>query len=159
MPMPFVECGRTVSYGWQTVDQAALALVDTGPLFLVPGRRCENRKPVPVDRPAWKQFTAALMDVGRAAYRASQTRNVDAVVKIAEQLNDSCAIATRSIATENERATRPVPAGANESRHVSWWLPSARAIGRPHSRQCASLMLLVWNWLCSFKASLLSSSH
>lgn len=93
MPMPFdyVLWGSTVYYGWQTVDQAALALVDTAPLFLVPGRRCENGKPVPVDRADWKQYTAALIDVGRAAYRASQTRNVDAVVKVAEQLNDSCA--------------------------------------------------------------------
>jgi len=87
----YVAWGATVYYGWQTVDQAALALVETAPLFLVPGRRCENGKPVPVDRADWKQYTAALMDVGRAAYRASQTRNVDAVVKIAEQLNDSCA--------------------------------------------------------------------
>jgi mono/diheme cytochrome c family protein len=93
MPMPFdyVDWGRTVYYGWQTVDQAALALVDTAPLFLVPGRRCENGKPVPVDRPDWKKFTAALMDVGRETYRASQTRNVDAVVKVAEQLNATCA--------------------------------------------------------------------
>lgn len=93
MPMPFdyVAWGGTVYYGWQAVDQAALALVETAPLFLVPGRRCENGKPVPVDRADWKQYTAALMDVGRAAYRASQTRNPDAVIKIAEQLNESCA--------------------------------------------------------------------
>jgi mono/diheme cytochrome c family protein len=93
MPMPFdyVLWGSTVYYGWQVVDQAALALVETAPLFLVPGRRCENGKPVPVDRADWKRYTAALVDVGRAAYRASQTRNVDAVVKVAEQLNESCA--------------------------------------------------------------------
>ena len=93
MPIPFdyVAWGATVYYGWQAVDQAALALVETAPLFLVPGRRCENGKPVPVDRADWKQYTAALVDVGRAAYRASQTRNADAVIKVAEQLNDSCA--------------------------------------------------------------------
>jgi mono/diheme cytochrome c family protein len=93
MPIPFdyVAWGRTVYYGWQAVDQASLALVETAPLFLVPGRRCENGKPVPVDRADWKQYTSALVDVGRAAYRASQTRNADAVVKVAEQLNESCA--------------------------------------------------------------------
>jgi S-disulfanyl-L-cysteine oxidoreductase SoxD len=93
MPMPFdyVQWGTTVYYGWQAVDQAALALVETAPLFLLPGRRCENGKPVPVDRADWKQYTAALMDVGRAAYKAAQTRNVDAVVKVADQLNESCA--------------------------------------------------------------------
>jgi mono/diheme cytochrome c family protein len=93
MPMPFdyVQWGATVYYGWQAVDQAALALVETAPLFLLPGRRCENGRPVPVDRADWKQYTAALMDVGRAAYKAAQTRSVDAVVKVADQLNESCA--------------------------------------------------------------------
>jgi mono/diheme cytochrome c family protein len=93
MPIPFdyVQWGGTVYYGWQAVDQAALALVETAPLFLLPGRRCENGKPVPIDRADWKQYTAALMDVGREAYRAAQTRNVDAVVKIADRLNESCA--------------------------------------------------------------------
>jgi mono/diheme cytochrome c family protein len=93
MPMPFdyVAWGATVYYGWQAVDQAALALVETAPLFLLPGRRCENGKPVPVDRADWKQYTAALMDVGREAYRAAQTRNADAVVKVADRLNESCA--------------------------------------------------------------------
>jgi mono/diheme cytochrome c family protein len=93
MPIPFdyVQWGTTVYYGWQAVDQAALALVETAPLFLLPGRRCENGRPVPVDRADWKQYTAALMDVGRAAYKAAQTRNAEAVVTIADQLNESCA--------------------------------------------------------------------
>jgi len=93
MPIPFdyVQWGSTVYYGWQVVDQAALALVETAPLFLLPGRRCENGKPVPIDRADWKQYTAALMDVGREVYKAAQTRNVDAVVKVADRLNESCA--------------------------------------------------------------------
>jgi mono/diheme cytochrome c family protein len=93
MPMPFdyVAWGSTVYYGWQTVDQAALVLIETAPLFLLPGRRCENGRPVPVDRADWKQYTNALMDVGRAAYKAAQSRNADAVNKIADQLNDACA--------------------------------------------------------------------
>jgi mono/diheme cytochrome c family protein len=93
MPMPFdyVQWGATVYYGWQAVDQAALALVETAPLFLLPGRRCENGRPVPIDRADWKQYTNALMDVGRAAYKAAQSRNADAVVKVADQLNDTCA--------------------------------------------------------------------
>ncbi len=91
VPFDFVLWGSTMYYGWQTVDQAALALIETTPLFLLPGRRCENGKPVPVDRANWKQYTAALIDAGRAAYRASQSRSVDAMVKIADQLNETCA--------------------------------------------------------------------
>ena len=93
MPVPFdyVLWGATVYYGWQVVDQAALTLVETAPLFLVPGRRCENGRPVPVDRADWKQYTTALVDVSKAAYKAAQSRNIDAVNKIAEQLNETCA--------------------------------------------------------------------
>ena len=93
MPMPFdyVQWGATVYYGWQAVDQAALALVETAPLFLLPGRRCENGRAVPIDRADWKQYTIALMDVGREVYKAAQSRNVDAVVKVADRLNDTCA--------------------------------------------------------------------
>lgn len=93
MPVPFdyVIWGSTVYYGWQAVDQAALAMIETTPLFLLPGRRCENGRPVPVDRPDWKQYTQALVETGRAAYRASQSRSVDAMNKMVEQLNDACA--------------------------------------------------------------------
>jgi mono/diheme cytochrome c family protein len=93
MPVPFdyVAWGATVYYGWQSIDQAALALVETTPLFLVPGRRCENGRPVPVDRADWKQYTNALVDLSKAAFKASQSRDVDAVNKVGEQLNDACA--------------------------------------------------------------------
>ena len=59
MPIPFdyFLWGSTVYFGWQAVDQAALMLVETTPLFLLPGRRCENGRPVPVDRADWKQYT------------------------------------------------------------------------------------------------------
>ena len=53
--------------------------IETTPLFLLPGRRCENGRPVPVDRADWKQYTAALMDVGRPRTRPRRSRNVDAV--------------------------------------------------------------------------------
>jgi hypothetical protein len=93
MPIPFdyVLWGSTVYYGWQAVDQAALALVETTPLFLVAGRRCENGRPVPVGRDDWKKYTAALVEAGKAAYTAAQSRNVDTVNKIAERLNETCA--------------------------------------------------------------------
>ena len=86
----YVEWGSTFYDGWQAIDLAALALIESTPLFLTPGRRCENGRPVPVDRPDWKQYTEALVDVGRAAYRASQSRNVAAVIDVAEQLDLAC---------------------------------------------------------------------
>ena len=90
-PFDYVEWGSTVYPGWQAIDLAALALVESASLFLVPGRRCENGRPVPVDRTDWQQYTEALVEGGRAAYRASQSRSVAAVIEIADQLNDTCA--------------------------------------------------------------------
>ena len=83
--------GATVYPGWQAVDQAALGLIESTPLFLVPGRRCENGRPAPVDRADWKQYTEALLVVARDAYRASQSRNMDAVSGMSDRLNDACA--------------------------------------------------------------------
>jgi mono/diheme cytochrome c family protein len=91
VPFDYVLWGSTMYPGWQAVDLAALALLESTPLFLLPGRRCENGRPVPVDRPDWKQFTQALVEVSKDAYRASQTRSQDAVVRIVDRLNDACA--------------------------------------------------------------------
>jgi mono/diheme cytochrome c family protein len=91
VPFDYVKWGATVYPGWQAVDQAALGLIESTPLFMVPGRRCENGRPVPVDRADWKQYTEALMTVARDAYRASQSRNMDAVSGMSDRLNDACA--------------------------------------------------------------------
>ena len=48
-------------------------------VLMQPGRRCENGKPVPVDRDDWKRYVQGVVEAGRAAYRASQTRSQDAV--------------------------------------------------------------------------------
>ena len=89
--LDYVEWGSTVYPGWLAVDQAAVAIMETAPLFLTPGRRCQNGKPVPVDRADWKQYVAALQEVGKLAYRESKARNYAAFTDIAEKLNDACA--------------------------------------------------------------------
>lgn len=83
--------GAGIYTGWQIVDYASVALAESAPLLLTPGRRCENGRPVPVDRPDWIKFTQELAEVGRAAYRVSQTRNQEAVADFTSQLADSCA--------------------------------------------------------------------
>ena len=89
--LDYVDWGSTVYQGWLAVDQAALAITETAPLFLTPGRKCQNGKPVPVDRADWKQYVAALEEIGQRAYRESKARNYPAFVDIAEKLNDACA--------------------------------------------------------------------
>jgi len=90
VPFDYVLWGQTVYYGWQAVDQAAFALQETTPLFLLPGRRCENGKPVPLNDAIYKQTTQGLIDLSKELYRAAQSRNQDAVVNLAEKLNQAC---------------------------------------------------------------------
>jgi len=90
-PFDYVEWGATVYTGWLTVDQAAVALTETAGLLLAPGRRCQNGRPAPVDRADWKQFVAALVEVGQLAHRESRARNFEAFGGISEKLNDACA--------------------------------------------------------------------
>jgi hypothetical protein len=82
--------GSDIYPGWQMIDYAAVAIAESAPMMLSPGRRCENGKPVPVDRPDWIKFTQELAEAGRAAYRASQTRNQQVVSDVTNQLADSC---------------------------------------------------------------------
>jgi cytochrome c2 len=82
--------GSDLYSGWEIVDYAGIALAESAPLMLTPGRRCENGKPVPVNDPDWIKFTKEMADVGRAAYRASQTRNQEKVSDISSDVADAC---------------------------------------------------------------------
>jgi mono/diheme cytochrome c family protein len=86
----WVDWGAGIYSGWELVDYAAIALAESTPLLLTPGRRCENGKPVPVERADWVAYVAELAEAGRAAYRASQSRNRDAVAEVTNQIADAC---------------------------------------------------------------------
>jgi len=82
--------GGDLYTGWDIVDYAAIAVAESAPLMLTPGRRCENGKPVPVNDPDWIRFTKEMAEVGRATYRAAQTRNQEKVSDITGDLADAC---------------------------------------------------------------------
>jgi mono/diheme cytochrome c family protein len=86
----WTDWGGGIYTGWQLIDYAAVAIAEAAPLMLTPGRRCENGRPVPVERADWIKFTQELAEAGRAAYRASQTRNQEIVSDVTNQLADSC---------------------------------------------------------------------
>lgn len=86
----WVDWGAGIYKGWEIVDYAAIAVADSAPLMLTPGRRCENGRLVPVNRPDWIKFTLEMAEAGRAAYKASQLRNQEAVSDSSNQLADSC---------------------------------------------------------------------
>jgi S-disulfanyl-L-cysteine oxidoreductase SoxD len=85
----WVDWGAGIYGGWTMVDNAAIAISESAPLLLTP-RRCQNGRPAPVDRPDWIKFTQDLAEAGRAAYRASQTRNQETVSDLTNQLADAC---------------------------------------------------------------------
>jgi len=110
------EAGTTTArYGdvyepWQVVDAAAIAIAESGPMLMTPGRRCENGKPVPVERSDWQQYVQGLVETGRAAYKASQSRNVEAVSEVTNQISDACANCHRvyrDVASNAMRCTPP----------------------------------------------------
>lgn len=86
----WVDWGAGIYSGWELVDYAALAITEAAPLLLAPGRRCENGRPVPVDRADWIQFTKEMAEAGRITYRASQSRNRDAVIEATNVIADAC---------------------------------------------------------------------
>src|SRR5580765_7594438 len=86
----WVDWGAGVYRGWELVDYAAVALGESAPLMLTPGRRCENGKPVPVNDPDWIKFTVELAEAGKAAYKASQTRKQETVSDVTDVIATAC---------------------------------------------------------------------
>jgi mono/diheme cytochrome c family protein len=86
----WADWGAGIYSGWEMVDYASVALAEAAPLLLTPGRRCENGRPVPVTRPDWVKYAQELVEAGRAAYKASQTRKQDAMIDVSGQIADAC---------------------------------------------------------------------
>ena len=109
--------GAGIYKGWEIVDYAAVALAESAPLMLTPGRRCENGRPVPVQDADWIKFTLELAETGRAAYKASQTRNQEVVSEITEQIANAC-LHCHQVYRDNRRGRNPVDASNQSARCV-----------------------------------------
>ena len=93
MPIPYdyVLWGKTVYYGWEAVDEAILALRDTSPMLLLPGRKCQNGRPVPIQNADFQQAVKDLVAFTDKLWTAAQTRNQETVSDLSEELNNTCA--------------------------------------------------------------------
>jgi hypothetical protein len=79
------------TYGqWQAVENAALALSESANLLMIPGRRCMNGKPVPMQNPDWPKFVEQLRAAGMTAYKAAQSKNQDAMLDAADAVVTAC---------------------------------------------------------------------
>jgi hypothetical protein len=77
--------------GWQGVEQSAVAIAETANLIMIPGRLCENGKPVPLERDDFRKFAQGLADAGKTAYKAAKSKNLDAMVEVSGTVSDACA--------------------------------------------------------------------
>ena len=76
--------------GWVGVESAAIAVAEAANLLTIPGRMCANGRPVPVDQEDWKQWVVGLRAAGMAAYQAAQSKSVDAMLAVSDQLVEAC---------------------------------------------------------------------
>ena len=76
--------------GWETVENAAIALAESANLITLPGRTCENGNPVPVDQDNWAEFTRGLREAGEIAYRAALNKSQDEVIDATNYIAEAC---------------------------------------------------------------------
>lgn len=90
--------GRSVSEtfagiytGWQVVENAAIALAQSVDLITIPGRLCQNGKPVPVQRADFQKYAQGMREAGIAALKTAQTKNLEQMIEVTNQVADACA--------------------------------------------------------------------
>lgn len=89
-PLNFLTAYGGVYGGWESVENASLALAEAANLLMIPGRQCSNGKPVPLARADWPKFVQGLRDAGQAAYKAAQTKNMDKMIEVTETVAEAC---------------------------------------------------------------------
>ena len=85
------ETFKNVYGGWQEVENSALALAETANLLMIPGRLCENGKPVPVQDETYRKAVEGLAQAGQAAYKAAQSKSMDAIIEVSDTVATACA--------------------------------------------------------------------
>ena len=76
--------------GWQVVENAAIALGEAANLITIPGRLCENGRPVPLGQANWAVFTEGLKDAADVMLVAAQARDRETASDATNDLADAC---------------------------------------------------------------------
>jgi Cytochrome C' len=95
--------------GWQAVENASIALQETANLITIPGRMCDNGRPVPVDQADFKKWAQGLADAGAAAYKAAQSKNMDQMVDVSGTVADACAACHEKYRDKDDLKMRCIP--------------------------------------------------
>ena len=76
--------------GWQVVENAAIALGEAANLITIPGRLCENGRPVPLGQADWAVFTEGLKDAADVMLVAARARDREAASDATNHVADAC---------------------------------------------------------------------
>ena len=76
--------------GWQVVENASVALAEVRHLITMPGRLCENGRPVPAQEADFVKYAEELGEAGRAALKIAQSKDRDAMIEITNQIAGAC---------------------------------------------------------------------
>jgi soluble cytochrome b562 len=95
--------------GWQAVENAAITLQETANLVMIPGRLCENGKPVPTDQEDFRMWAQNLAQAGADALKAAQSKNLDAMVDVSGTVSDACAMCHEKYRDVADNANRCTP--------------------------------------------------
>jgi hypothetical protein len=76
--------------GWMAIENSGLALAESANLLMVPGRTCQNGKPVPIQSADWAPFVQELRDAGMTSYKAAQSKNQDSILDAADKVTTAC---------------------------------------------------------------------
>jgi hypothetical protein len=80
------------TYGkWEAVENSALALSEAASLLTIPGRKCANGRPVPLQNADWAKFVQGLREAGMVVYKAAQSKNQDKIIDAADVMTTACA--------------------------------------------------------------------
>ena len=76
--------------GWTAVENSAKALSEAANLLILPGRKCANGLPVPINNPDWPKFVQGLREASLESYKAAQSKNMDNILTAAGDLSTAC---------------------------------------------------------------------
>ena len=91
--------------GWQVVENAAIALGEAVNLITIPGRLCENGRPVPLSQPNWAVFTQGLKDAADIMLVAARARDQEAASDATNDVADACYFCHEAYRDEEPRCT------------------------------------------------------
>jgi hypothetical protein len=77
--------------GWQVVENAAIAMAESTPLFLAPGRLCQNGKPVPINQPDYRAAVENMRVQALKMLEIARTKNLEAASDQTNEVAGACA--------------------------------------------------------------------